>query len=445
MPLTQNAQVFLAIFSWVMCNWLLTSVPLFITGLMGVSLSVVLGVTSAKEGFAPLADPLIFLFMGGFLMARAFEVIELDKKISLSILNHRFVRGSLHRTIYAILLITGFISMWVSNTATTAMMLPIVLGIIKSLDIQDHKARNAILLSTAYAATIGGCATPMGSPPNFIVLGMLQELAHIKLNFFTWVMIGFPITFVLLLFICWYTVRHFPNTNVAPIIEEKLTLTMKDWVLIGVFSLAVFLWFAPSFVSIFLGAKHEFTLLVDSRLNPGVVSIFLASLLFVFPLQSKKKILHFQDAMSIDWGSLFLFGTGISLGQILFKVGLAEMAGNYVMNVFNDMPLVVFLGGIIAFTVFFTEFTSNTAAANILLPLMIAYALKVQLNPLVPAMAVGMSCNLAFMLPVGTPPNAIVFGTGLVTLKEMARYGFILNIVSIILLTGVFYFSSFFL
>lgn len=449
LPLNENAHIFLAIFSWVIANWLLTSVPLYITGLMGVALSVVFGVAEAKEALAPLADPLIMLFMGGFLIARAFEVSSLDRKISLSILNHRWVKGNLERTIFALIMITAFISMWVSNTATTAMMLPIVLGIMKGLDIKEPRAQSSLLLSVAYAASIGGIATPMGSPPNFIVLGMLQKFAGIKLSFFTWVWMTFPLMLVLLLICYFYTIRQFSKgadiDRMIPSLDEKFTWTRTDFFILGVFGLAVFLWFSPSFVTLFLGEDHPLSVMIEKRLEPGVVSIFLASLLFVFPLGKKEKILKFEDGMSIDWGSLLLFGTGLSLGQMLFKSGLAELGGNYVMGLFNFMPYVLFLGCVVAFGVFFSEVASNTAAANILLPLIIAAAQKVQINPTVPAMAVGLACSLAFMLPVGTPPNAIVYGTGLVSLKQMARYGLSLNIMSIILVTFIFYLMQFFL
>lgn len=445
LPIEPQAKTLLAVFLWVMCNWLLTSVPLFVTGLFGVTLAVMLGVGEPKEAFAPLADPLIFLFMGGFFMARAFEASGLDRKISLLILNHPLVKGHLHRTICAILLISGFISMWVSNTATMAMMLPVVMGIIKSIDLQDRKAKGILIVATAYACTIGGGATPMGSPPNFIVFGMLQELAGIKLNFFTWVAIALPISVVLLLFICWYTVRLFPDTNVKiQEIEGSVRLDRRDYLILAIFGTAIFLWFAPSFVSLFLGEKHPVSVLLDTRLSPGIVSIFFASLLFVLPLNSKEKILSLKEGMKIDWGTLLLFGTGLSLGQMLFKVGIAQIAGTWVMQISQSFPYIFFLMGIVAFTIFFSEFVSNTACANILLPLIIATSLKGGTTPVLDAIAVGLGCNLAFMLPVGTPPNAIAYGTGLITFKEMVRFGLVLNLLSIVLITIAVRCASFF-
>ncbi len=441
-----QAVLFLATFAWVISNWLLTSIPLFVTGIFGVSLAVLLGISGPKEAFSPLADPLIFLFLGGFFLAKAFEVIELDKKISLAILNHPLVCGNVQRTIFAVLALTAFISMWVSNTATTAMMLPLVMGIMKNLNVTDSKAQNALLLGTAYAATIGGLATPLGSPPNIIVIGMLQQLAQIKLNFFTWVIIALPITLILMFWLNLYVQKSFKGLSFThTYCERKTEFTTNDKILIMIFFTAILFWFFPSLLSLWLGEKHPMAKLLDERLNPGIISIFLACFLFLFPINKKEKILKVHDAFTIDWGSLLLFGTGLSLGQMLFKVGIADWIGNHLMGLIGNAPFIIFLASIVTFTVFFTELVSNTAAANILLPLLIGSCLKANINPLIIAMACALSCNLAFMLPVGTPPNAIVYGTGLVSLKEMARQGMVLNIVSIILITTVFYFSQFFL
>ncbi len=443
---TKDANTFLAIFIWVICNWLFTSIPLFATGLFGVGLSVILGLVTAKEAFSPLSDPLIYLFLGGFFIAKAFEVIELDKKLSLWILSHPIVRGNVRRSLLSIILLTAFISMWVSNTATTAMMIPLVLGMMKNLGVEEERPRHTLLLSIAYAATIGGLATPLGSPPNIIVMGMLEKLAGIKLSFFTWMMFALPITFILLIWLNRFLQREFRDFSIkSELLSYKLTLNKKDKYLILIFCLAVFLWFFPSLLIVTLGQNHELSKLFDERLNPGVVSIYLACFLFIFPLRSSSKILTIKEAMSIDWGSLILFGTGISLGQVLFKVGIADWIGGFLMNSILGMPNIIFLFIIIAFTLFFTELASNTATANILLPLIIGTCLKANLNPIAVSLACALSCNLAFMLPVGTPPNAIVYGTGMVSLKEMMRSGFMLNIVSVIAITLVVYFFQFFL
>lgn len=442
---TKTANQFLAIFVWVVCNWLFSSIPLFVTGLFGVGLSVVFGITSAKEAFAPMADPLIFLFLGGFFFAKAFEVISLDKKIALGILNHPLVRGNLKRTLLAIILLTAFISMWVSNTATTAMMIPLVLGIMKNLGVEDEKPRHVFLLSIAYAATIGGLATPLGSPPNIIALGMLEKLAQVKVNFFEWMAISLPVTLMLIFFLNRFLQNEFKNFIIlSPQAHYKLQFSSKDKHLIALFFLTVFLWFVPSLLMVIFGSDHPLSKLFDERLNPGIVSIYLACFLFIFPLTESEKILNQKDALSIDWASLLLFGSGISLGQMLFKVGIADWVGEYLLTVIFNFPALVIIFFITVFTIFFTELASNTATANIIIPLLIAGCLKSNHGPVIYTVACALAANLAFMLPVGTPPNAIVYGTGFVNLKEMMRSGFKFNLISILAITFILFLSSFF-
>lgn len=447
LDLPREPHVFLGLFLWVVYQWLFTPIPLFATGLMGVALSTLTGITSAKEALAPLADPLIYLFLGGFFLARALEVLKLDRKIALSLIMLPWVRGDFRRTVFAMMALTSFFSMWVSNTATTAMMLPIVLGLMKSMSVTQKNQQSRLLLSVAFAATIGGLATPIGSPPNIIAIGMLDSLADIQLSFLGWMARAMPIVVLLFAVLYYQTIRHFPLEQLekpfqvegAKQLEWALSdLTKKEATLILLFLLAIFLWFSPSFFSLVLGAKHPISVSIDSHLNPGIVSLFLSSLLFVFPLKSPDKILDQEEAMKIDWGSLLLFGTGLSLGQTLFSTGLADLAAGSVMQLMSTTPSFVFITVIIIFTIFFTEIASNTATANILIPLMIATALKSQINALIPVLAVALSCNLAFMLPVATPPNAIVYGSGLVDLKTMAEFGFKMNLVSIVILSLLF-------
>lgn len=442
---TKEANQFLAIFTWVVSNWLFSNIPLFVTGLFGVSLAVIFGITTPKEAFAPLADPLIFLFLGGFFFAKAFEVISLDRKISLWILNHPLVKGNLRRTLIAILSLTAFISMWVSNTATTAMMIPLVLGIMKNLGVEEERPRHTLLLGVAYAATIGGLATPLGSPPNIIVIGMLEKLAGVKVNFFEWIMIALPITLILLIFLNRFVQEVFKDFILLPQeIDYRLSLSAKDKYLIGLFFGAILLWFFPSFLMMIYGNDHPLSILFDQRLNPGIVSLYLACFLFIFPLTEEDKILSTKEALSIDWASLILFGTGISLGQMLFKVGIADWIGTQFLGSVFHLPLLINLLIVIAFTLFFTELASNTATANILLPLLIGGCLKANISPTVTALACALAANLAFMLPVGTPPNAIVYGTGMVNLKEMMRTGWRFNLISILVLTILLSLFSFY-
>ncbi|MCO4792242.1 MAG: DASS family sodium-coupled anion symporter [Bacteriovoracaceae bacterium] len=443
--LTPEAHRFLAIFMWVISQWLFTYIPLHITGIFGVSLSIILGVDTASNAFAPFSNPIIFLFLGGFLMAKALENLRFDRKISLTILSLPWVGTNLKRTIFAIYALTAFFSMWVSNTATTAMMIPIVIGILKNLEIENKELRSHIILGTAYAATIGGLGTPIGSPPNMIALGFLNELAGIQFSFLSWFFMAIPLVVVLLFILFKYSTRHINDHENLSTIDhiEKVSqnfgpLNRHEISVMIVFGLAIFFWFSPSIITLLLGNDHAISVFAKARLNPGVVSIFFACLLFVLPFRDKNKILSGNDVKTIDWGSLLLFGSGLSLGNLLFKTGLASEFGTFLVGNFAGGSMTVFIIMTIFFTVFLTEVSSNTASANILIPIIIAASQQSNYSPLLPAIAVALSCNLAFMLPVATPPNAIAYGSGEIKLKKMVKVGFWMNAISIVVLSIIF-------
>ena len=443
--MSPEAQRFLAVFLWVVSQWLFTYVPLHITGIFGVTASIILGVDTANNALAPFANPIIFLFLGGFLMAKALENLRFDRKISLSILALPWVGANLKRTIFAIYALTAFFSMWVSNTATTAMMITIVIGILKSLDIKNKELRSHIILGTAYAATIGGLGTPIGSPPNMIAIGFLNKLAGINFSFLSWFFMALPLVVVLLFILFKYSTRHITeeeNRCTLDHVEDQnaffCDLNRHEISVMIIFALAIFFWFSPSIVELLIGSDHEVTKFIKARFNPGVVSIFFASMLFVLPFHEKNKILGNSDIKEIDWGSLLLFGSGLSLGGMLFKTGLANDFGSFLVNNFAGGNMSIFIIMTIFFTVFMTEVSSNTASANILVPIIIAASKEANISPLLPAIAVAISCNLAFMLPVATPPNAIAYSSGEVTLGKMVKVGFWMNVISIIVLSIIF-------
>jgi sodium-dependent dicarboxylate transporter 2/3/5 len=437
-----KAQRFLAIFSYVVCQWLFSSVQLYISGIVGVCLTVLTGVATPSEAFSAFSNPILFLFLGGFLLARGMESLGLDKKLSLFILSNHLIHGSFKRTYLAMLLITAVFSMWVSNTATMAMMLPISLGLIKSFGIKKKETKGVILLGIAYAATVGGLGTPIGSPPNIISLGMLKELANIDFTFLDWTKIGLPLVAIFLVVIFFYTILRIkePISNLKDDfleMEKRKTgeLGPNEYRVMIIFFMTVCLWFLPSVVDLIYGKTHELTILLKQRLNTGVVAMVAGCLLFILPTFSKEKLLRKEDILRIDWGSLLLFASGLSLGSILFSTGLANLAGNAVVETFGALNFKILLIVTVVATVMATELTSNTAAANILIPIMIAAALKSGFSPLYSTLAVAISCNLAFMLPVATPPNAIVYGSGEVELSQMMRSGWILNVVGMIVIS----------
>jgi sodium-dependent dicarboxylate transporter 2/3/5 len=443
LSIDSKAQTFLAIFSWTVSQWFLTRVPLFITGLLGVTTSILFGVVPASEAFTPFSNPIIFLFLGGFLFAKALEVMRFDRKISIWLLTSKFFQGSFKKTMFGVFSLTAIFSMWVSNTATTAMMLPIVLGIIKSLEIEDDKIKSSILLGMAYSATIGGLGTPIGSPPNMIAIGMLKDLANIDFSFFQWFLSFIPIVVVYIFGLTWWIDKKVSKTNfnfdeVTLVKEEKFEkLNKHEFFVIFLFVMTVFFWFSPSIISFVLGSEHKLSIFLKERLDAGVVSVFFASLLFIFPLKDKIKILDLKDAKDIDWPSLVLFGSGLSLGGILFKTGLANIAGDILISSFGNGSSIVLLMTLVIFTIFMTEVASNTAAANILIPIVIASASSTNISVLALVLAVTASCNMAFMLPVATPPNAIIYGSGEVKIGDMIKTGMWFNIISIVVIVSI--------
>lgn len=445
LEMESKAQTFLAIFSWTISQWFFTRIPLFITGLLGVTTSIFLGVAPANEAFAPFSNSIIFLFLGGFLFAKALEVMRFDRKISLMLLTSKIFKGDLKKTIFGIFSLTAIFSMWVSNTATTAMMLPIILGIIKSLNIQDEKVKSSLLLGMAYSATIGGLGTPIGSPPNMIAVGMLHDLAGIDFGFLKWFFTFIPAVVLYIFGLTWWMTKDINfeslkfDSEVLSKEEVSNKLNSHEKFVIILFLLTVFFWFSPSIIKLILGSEHHTSQFLSKRFSAGVVSIFFASLLFVFPLKDKIKILDLKDARSIDWPSLILFGSGLSLGGLLFKTGLANMAGDILVNSFGNGSQIILVFALVTFTVFMTEVASNTAAANILIPIVIASAKYINMDALPLVIAVTASCNMAFMLPVATPPNAIIYGSGEVKIGDMMRSGLKLNIVSIFFIVTVVY------
>ncbi len=448
--LPSEAHRFLALFLFTICQWFLTDVPLFATGIFSVSLSVLLGVAPAKEAFSSFSDPLIFLFLGGFLLAKSMEKLSFDKKICFYLISHPLVKGSLKRTIFALYFLTATFSMWISNTATTAMMIPITLGILTGLDIKDLQIRTKILIGMAYSATIGGLGTPIGSPPNLLGISMLKKYAGIDFSFLHWTFSVFPLVLIILTFLYFFTTRTMEEQNFE---LEKLkiyddfknmpSVNTNDRLVIGIFFLTVFFWFLPGISSLFLSKESSILIFFKSTLNPGVISIFFSGLLFFFPLSGEKeKVLTSQDIREVDWSTLLLFGAGLSLGQTLFKTGLANYFAEQIIQLANNSGISFLTCALAIGTIFFTEFTSNTASANILIPITIATAKNLEASPLVPAIIVAISCNLAFMLPISTPPNAIIYGSGQVKIKDMAKFGIVMNSFCILILClGVIIFT----
>ncbi len=444
--LSHEAHMLLCVIGLVLIFWLTEAIPIPVTALLGAVLNIVLGVAPAKEVFSPFAHPLVFLFIGSFILAEAITLHGLDKRFSLAILSVGFFERNPTRLLFAFGLIAAGTSMWVSNTASTAMMLPIAIGILSAIeDAQQRKEgfnfnrfSTMMMLMIAYGASVGGIATPVGTPPNLIGIGMIDTLLGVKIGFFEWMGFAIPITLVMFVFLF---LLLGPIGGYGRIRLDIRGYIEKNRAMLGgwtrgeintaiAFSLTVTLWILPSIVGIVLGKGHPVSELLFARLDAGVVALGGAVLLFLLPVSLKKWrfTMTWQQATGIDWGTIVLFGGGLSLGRLMFSTGLAEDFGRW-LTAFSGVSDVWGLTAMgIIFAIILSETTSNTASANMVIPLMIAIAQSMDIPALPPALGACLGASFGFMLPVSTPPNAIVYGSGMVPILSMVRKGILFDI-----------------
>jgi sodium-dependent dicarboxylate transporter 2/3/5 len=423
-----------AVFAAVIVAWVSEVMPISMTALLIAPAMILVGVTDSRAAFAPYADPLIFLFIGGFFIARAMTRHGLDRRMARTLMSFRLVRGSPVRIRMAFMMTAVVLSMWISNTATAAILIPILLGTLP----EDDEDSAGGVLAIAYAASVGGMGTLIGSPPNFITVRFLQEQAGVEFDFVHWMGIGIPSALVLVVVIGFVLQWLAP----PPPTESNVTLVASPWswgekVTAACFALAVAGWTIPGIMRA-VGAPYAAE--VARALPIGAVAILAAAPLFLFRDEDgKTPVLPWHDAARIDWGLILLFGGGLTLGAQMFETGLAAEISKWFLHTTGISSLWGLTAALVVFTVFFTEACSNTASSNMIVPLAIAAALELGVSPLPPALAVGLSASCAFMLPIATGPNAVAYGTGILDLPHMMRIGFVLNIVAALTLLAVLY------
>lgn len=453
--LKPEAHSLAAIIAVVIIFWICESLPMPVTALIGAALCIVFKVADAKTVFAPFADPLMFLFIGSFIIARAIFLHDLDKRFAFGVLSLKIIGARPARILFAFGAVTAFISAWISNTATTAMMFAIGMSILAFLFKQEKEtgikiSRNyatAMMLITSFSASIGGLATPIGTPPNVIGLGFIRQILGAEISFFKWMMIGAPVVVVLYLFLFAYMNYLAPAgvkeiEGAAEMIERekkslgKWTRAQKSTVI--AFSTAVFLWIFSGLVAVFAGETSALYKAINSRLPEAVGAVAGAVLLFLLPgNKTGEKAITWTEAVKIDWGVILLYGGGFALGVLSFQTGLAEAVGR---NMTSLLPLSGEFGLLVAaviVAVILSETTSNTASANMIVPVVIAIAQTNGVNPLIPALGATFGASLGFMLPVSTPCNAIVYGSGYIPLMKMVRYGILLDIVGTVVIIAM--------
>ncbi|WP_118777557.1 DASS family sodium-coupled anion symporter [Haemophilus haemolyticus] len=427
LPYEPKASAGLALLAFVAVLWLTEALHVTVTALLVPLLAIALDLVSTKQALVAFADPTIFLFFGGFSLATALHIQKLDKMIANKIM--ALARGNLFIAIIYLFLITAFLSMWMSNTATAAMMLPLAMGILSQLDREkEHHTYVFVLLGIAYSASIGGMGTLVGSPPNAIVA------SNLHLTFADWLWYGLPIMIILLpLMIGTLYIIFKPKLNIN--FEQSFeSIEMNS---VRVLTLVIFVVIALTWV--FSGQINP---LISGLLGlqkniasfDSVVALLAAIVICSTGIASWKQI---QE--STDWGVLMLFGGGLTLSAVLKDSGASKILADSIVFMIEGQHFYLIGLLVAAFIIFLTEFTSNTASAALLVPIFISIAQSLGMPEIGLALIIGLGASCAFMLPVATPPNAIVFGSGQVKQSEMVKAGFVLNLVCIVVIATVGY------
>ena len=435
--MSQGAWYMVGIAGWMAVWWVSEVVPLPVTSLLPMVLAPLMGIASIKSVTAPFAHPLIYLFFGGFMLGMAMEHWNLHKRIALKIM---LMTGSRpDRQIAGFMLATAFLSMWVSNTATTIMMLPIGLSVIAMTEGKTDSRSpfaKALLLGIAYSASIGGLATLIGTPPNALLAAFLEETYNIELGFAQWMLVGLPLSLIMLTFTWVWLTRMSSNlsTTVSKVDTQSLLRKQLDELgdmsrgekTVGIIFLVTALaWMLRPLLKDYIPG-----------ISDTVIAIAAAVSLFVIPINQKDKIyvMSWEKARDMPWGILLLFGGGLALASLIKSTGLAVWVADS-MSVFGGLPLLLVIGLVVTIIIFLTELTSNTATAAGFLPLLGALAISLGIDPILLAVPAALAASCAFMMPVATPPNAIVFGSGKLKIKDMMQAGLALNLVGIVVVT----------
>ena len=447
--LSKEGVAALAVTAWIAAWWVTEALPFAATSLLPMILFPALGLGSVKDVLAPYADPTIFLFLGGFVIAVAIERWHLHRRIALGIINR--VGTGPRRLVLGFMLATGGISVFISNSATAMMMLPIGLAVVKQIsELQGTTGEGGevprtnfaalIMLAIAYAASIGGVGSVIGSPPNAIMVGMASKAAGVEITFLDYMLVGLPVALVYT-FVAWWIMLKImpPEFTEIPgsreFIRQQLAalgpMTREERRVLVVFAITALLWIIYPFV-----LKG-----VIPGIGDTMVAIFGALLLFLIPTGRRRGqfLLDEKAFAKIPWGVLLLFGAGFSIASVFESTGVAEWLAGYLAALEGVHYFVVVLA-VATMLVFLTEITSNSAIATIFMPIMASLGAALGVSPVALMMVAALGSTLAFMMPVGTPPNAIAFSTGYVTMQQMIKVGFFLNLASIITITLFGYF-----
>jgi sodium-dependent dicarboxylate transporter 2/3/5 len=452
LPVPLPAHRLAAILAMMVVLWVTEALPLAVTALLGPVLAVLFGVAPVRTAFAAFADPVIFLFIGGFMLAEAMFVHGVDRRIAYTALSWKWIGTSATRVLLVYGGVSMLISMWMSNTATTAMMFPIGLSIVAHLARAGASGARqfglVVMLMTSFAASTGGLGTPVGTPPNLIGMGMLERVANVHVTFFQWMAIGVPAAVLMFAFVG--TQFYFAGARTVRLGTESTRLVRDELVKLGrmsrgqrnvfaAFGITVVLWVLPGILALAGLDQTPFARAFARAVPESIAAMIGALLLFLIPIdwRSKRFTLTWDEALRIDWGIVLLYGGGLAMGELAFSTGLAEAMGRGITAWLPSHGTVALTLLFTATAVVLSEATSNTAAANMIVPVAIAVAQASGVRPIEPVLGATLGASMGFMMPVSTPPNAIVYSSGFVPITAMMRYGIMLDIAGFVVITSL--------
>ncbi|GIO23653.1 DASS family sodium-coupled anion symporter [Oceanobacillus sp. J11TS1] len=435
---------------WIATWWITEALPIPATSLLPLILLPITGAMEGGDVASAYGNDIIFLFLGGFFIATAMEKWNLHKRIALFIIS--VIGTSIQRILLGFMAATGFLSMWVSNTAAVMMMVPMglaitvqVASVLKGTPEEKElpKFEKSLIFGIGYAGTIGGLGTLIGTPPNIILAGQLNELFGVSLSFATWMLFAFPVVILMTVLTWLYLGKIAFKTSIKQLPggkeliqneRRKLGKTGHEEKMVAVvFFFAAFMWITRDFL--WTGG-----IINIPGISDGMIAVIAAILLFAIPAKQEARILSWKDSRDIPWGVLLLFGGGLAIAAGFTQTGLSDWLGQQ-LTVLDGLHLLIIIAASTLLIMALTELTSNTATATMILPVVGALAVALNIHPFALMIPCAMAANCAFMLPVGTPPNAIIFGTGKLKIIEMIKTGFWVNIVAtVIIILGVYYF-----
>ncbi|GMN07137.1 DASS family sodium-coupled anion symporter [Croceitalea sp. MTPC5] len=444
--ISEMGDAVIAVAIWMLVWWISEAVSISVTALLPLLLFPLLKILPIADVGANYGSPIVFLFFGGFVMALALEKVNLHKRIALNII--RLTGTTPNKVVLGFMIATAALSMWISNTASTVVMLPIALSVINLLiNDEDGFTKNdknfalSVMLGIAFSANAGGIATVIGTPPNSVLIGLLENEYNIQISFLKWMALGLPFSVVMISITYLVLVKlMFPNRNlkfnaskeVIQVELQKLGPTSgKEKMVLGIFAVTVFLWIFRTLIN---------QLFPSLGLSDTMISIFAAISLFALPYNLKKGdfIIHWKDTSKLAWGILILFGGGLALAKGMSVSGIVDIVATSIAN--SEISILFTASLLILLMLFMTELMSNVALVAVLAPVVAGIAIGLEIPILYLLIPVTMASSCAFMLPMATPPNAIVFASGYVKVPQMARAGVLLNLIAVVLLILVFQF-----